>query len=136
MNDALSTYQAHLDSHEPKVNRLLSTPFVVHRKNLANPKNPNPFTKVAQRLAETETVEDYLAAEIGGPIHTAGMQFLAGIHEEIDRTPIHEVRARFVASNQQDAMAGILLTYLSRFEREEEEAREAEKEEQDKALQP
>lgn len=135
MNDTLTTYSAHLDSHEPKVNRLLSTPLVIHRKNLADPKKPNPFTKVAQRLAEPETVEDYLTQEIGGPIHDAGMQFLAGIHEEIDKTPIHEV-TRAAAANQQDALTGILLTYLSRFEHDEEEARQQEREEQDKALQP
>lgn len=49
------------------------------------------------------------------------------IHAEIDATPIHEVRARFVASNQKDAMAGILLGYLSRNEPDENEQRHQEK---------
>lgn len=136
MNDALATYTAHLDSHQPKVDRLLSTPLVVHRKNLANPKKPNPVTKVAERLAEPEVVESYLDTEIGGPLQTAGQQFLAGIWDEINQTPIHEVRARFVASQQKDSIAFMLLTYLSRFEDEEAEALRKEREETDELLHP
>lgn len=49
------------------------------------------------------------------------------IHADIDATPIHEVRARFIASNQQDAMAGILLGYLTRNEPDEDEHRHQEK---------
>ena len=49
------------------------------------------------------------------------------IHAEIDATPIHEVRARFIASNQQDAMAGILLGYLTRNEPDEDADRHSEK---------
>jgi hypothetical protein len=57
----------------------------------------------------------------------AGHRFLAGIHAEIDATPIHEVRARYVASNQTDAMDGILLSYLTRNEQYENEHRYEEK---------
>jgi hypothetical protein len=49
------------------------------------------------------------------------------IHADIDATPIHEVRARYVASNQTDAMAGILLSYLTRNEQYENEHRHEEK---------
>jgi hypothetical protein len=49
------------------------------------------------------------------------------IHGEIDATPIHEVRARFIASNQTDSMAGILLGYLTRNEPDEDEHRHSEK---------
>lgn len=49
------------------------------------------------------------------------------IHAEIDATPIHEVLARFIASNQKDVMAGITLAYLTRNETDETINRQAEK---------
>lgn len=74
----------------------------------------------------TDALSTYVIEAETNPTE-AGHKFLAAIHQEIDATPIHEVRARFVASNQQDAMAGILLGHLTRNEPDEDEHRHQEK---------
>lgn len=54
--------------------------LVQQRRALHNGTKPNPFTKVAERLAEVSVVESH----IGGIIHSAGMTFLESIHQEIE----------------------------------------------------
>jgi len=86
-----------------KVNSFLDRfpTLAAKRKALANPTKPNPVTRVAERLAEPE----FVTAAVGSNIQYAGIQFLKSIHTEIDaQRPQWEI------------------------EREEEEARMADKE--------
>lgn len=70
---------------------------------------------------------ELLTTEIEIDPFGAGQRFLESIHQEIDTTPIHEVRARFIASNQQDAVSNIFLGILTRNDPYEDEHRHQEK---------
>ena len=74
----------------------------------------------------TDTLETYVVEAEIDPTG-AGQRFLEAIHLEIDQTPIHEIRNRFIMSNQQDSIAGIFLGYLSRNDSDEDADQHLEK---------
>jgi len=53
--------------------------LIQQRRALHNPLTPNEITKVPERLATVDTVENH----VGGIIHNAGVKFLDTIHKEI-----------------------------------------------------
>jgi len=96
-----------------KILDFVALPLVAQRWALADKTQPNPVTKVAERMAEPERVMEYI-----------GDQLLTEIHEEIDNANIVEIRRRVVSEN--DIVARIHLSSLSRTEQEEIEARQQE----------
>ena len=96
-----------------KILDFVALPLVAQRLALADKTQPNPVTKVAERMAEPERVMEYI-----------GDQLLTEIHEEIDNADIVEIRRRVVSEN--DIVARIHLSSLSRTEQEEIEARQQE----------
>jgi len=96
-----------------KILQLVALPLSTQRWHVADNTKPNPVTKVAERLAEPERVMEYI-----------GDQLLAECHEEIDNANIVEIRRRVVSEN--DIVARIHLSSLSRTEQEEIEARQQE----------
>ena len=97
-----------------KIYDFLALPLIVQRHRLADPTKPNPVTKVAQRLADLETVQHYIRPEA----------LLAEIHQEIDEADIVEIRRRVVSDN--DIVARIHLSTLTRPEQEALEAAQQE----------
>jgi hypothetical protein len=96
-----------------KILDFVALPLVVQRWTIADKTKPNPVTKVAERMAEPERVLEYI-----------GDQLLTEIHEEIDNANIVDIRQRVVMDN--DIVARIHLSSLSRAEQEEIEARQQE----------
>lgn len=96
-----------------KILQLVTLSLATQRQLIADNTKPNPVTKVAERLAEPERVMEYI-----------GDQLLAECHEEIDNANIVEIRRRVVSEN--DIVARIHLSSLSRTEQEEIEARQQE----------
>ena len=96
-----------------KILQLVTLSLATQRHLIADKTKPNPVTKVAERLAEPERVMEYI-----------GDQLLAECHEEIENANIVEIRRRVVSEN--DIVARIHLSSLSRSEQEETEARQQE----------
>ena len=96
-----------------KILQLVALPLSTQRHLIADKTKPNPVTKVAERLAEPERVMEYI-----------GDGLLAECHEEIENANIVEIRRRVVSEN--DIVARIHLSSLSRTEQEEIEARQQE----------
>lgn len=121
----IETYQTNI---QPALD-ILDIDLIHRRKALADKTKPNPVTKVAQRLAPVDEDGFIIGERVGEIVHNAGVTFLESIHVEIDNTDVNTVRARYVASNQTDALAGVFLSYLSRHDNDEADARHQDKKE-------